>query len=243
MIWGLSQTSIHSSLEDVLANKIEISGNFHFLNIFLHIFMFTWVVGGLMWAPKSLKNPRKRRLGEYIWFKKNEWKIGTEHEKFLYDVDNFKPIKYNGKKSIISLFNEFQKNGWEKILENNQPVALKRSGSTISLEPRCQIELSGAPVKTLHQTCMQAKKYLDEFKYSLIIIFIDVCGRYSSSNIAACNKTINNFSVLFSLKSLLRCSCIVSSISSFLSNVPKTTSLINFLYLCFGKDISESLFK
>ena len=115
----------------------------------------------------SIKFENKKHIIQYFEKgskKKNEWKIGTEHEKFLYDVDNFKPIKYNGKKSIISLFNEFQKNGWEKILENNQPVALKRSGSTISLEPRCQIELSGAPVKTLHQTCMQAKKYLDELK-------------------------------------------------------------------------------
>ena len=59
-------------------------------------------------------------------------------------------------------------------------------------------------------------------------------GDIKIHNIAACNNNYINFSVRLRFKSLLRCCSIVSFISSFLSNVPKTTSFINFLYLCLG---------
>ena len=91
-------------------------------------------------------------------------KIGTEHEKFLYDLRNLKPINYYGKNGIKSLFKMFKKKGWKEVSENNNPIALKKKGSTISLEPRCQIELSGGTVNTIHETCKQAKTYLDELK-------------------------------------------------------------------------------
>ena len=58
----------------------------------------------------------------------------------------------------------FKKKGWKEVSENNNPIALKKKGSTISLEPRCQIELSGGTVNTIHETCKQAKTYLDELK-------------------------------------------------------------------------------
>ena len=95
---------------------------------------------------------------------KNFWKIGTEHEKFLYDLRTLKPINYYGKNGIKSLFKMFKKKGWKEVSENNNPIALKKKGSTISLEPRCQIELSGGTVNTIHETCKQAKTYLDELK-------------------------------------------------------------------------------
>ena len=57
-----------------------------------------------------------------------------------------------------------KKKGWKEIIENSNSIALKKKNSTISLEPRCQIELSGGKVKTIHQTCRQAKTYLDELK-------------------------------------------------------------------------------
>ena len=95
---------------------------------------------------------------------KKFWKIGTEHEKFIYDLNTLNPIDYNGRNGIKSLFKLFKKKGWKEISENKNPIALKKSGSTISLEPRCQIELSGGTVKSVHETCKQAKNYLDELK-------------------------------------------------------------------------------
>ena len=95
---------------------------------------------------------------------KQLWKIGTEHEKFLYDLNTLQPIDYYGKNGIRSLFKLLKKNGWKEIIEDKNPIALKKVGSTISLEPRCQIELSGGTVGTIHETCKQAKTYLDELK-------------------------------------------------------------------------------
>ena len=109
----------------------------------------------------------KKQVIEYFekGFKPRQlWKIGTEHEKFLYHLNTLKPIDYHGKKGIKSLFKLLKKKGWEEIIEDKNPIALKKKESTISLEPRCQIELSGGKVKTIHQTCRQAKIYLDQLK-------------------------------------------------------------------------------
>tara|TARA_B100000686_G_scaffold171753_1_gene178969 strand:- start:1568 stop:2911 length:1344 start_codon:yes stop_codon:yes gene_type:complete len=114
---------------------------------------------------KILEN--KREIIEYFQKgskSKQFWKIGTEHEKFLYDLNNLQPIDYYGKNGIKSLFKLLKKKGWKEVIEDKNPIALKKKGSTISLEPRCQIELSGGTVKTIHETCKQAKIYLDELK-------------------------------------------------------------------------------
>ena len=114
---------------------------------------------------KIIKN--KKEIIEY--FEKGSkpkqlWKIGTEHEKFLYNLNTLQPIDYEGKNGIRSLFKLLKKKGWKEIIENKNPIALKNKGSTISLEPRCQIELSGRTVKTIHETCKEAKTYLDQLK-------------------------------------------------------------------------------
>ncbi|MBK47727.1 MAG: glutamate--cysteine ligase [Pelagibacteraceae bacterium] len=95
---------------------------------------------------------------------KKFWKIGTEHEKFIYNLNNLEPINYHGKNGIKSLFKSLKKKGWKEIFEGKNLIALKNKGSTISLEPRCQIELSGGTVKTIHETCREAKTYLDQLK-------------------------------------------------------------------------------
>ena len=114
---------------------------------------------------KILEN--KKEIIEYFekGFKpKQFWKIGTEHEKFLYDLNTLEPIDYRGKNGIKFLFKLLKKKGWKEIIEDKNPIALKNKGSTISLEPRCQIELSGGTVKSVHETCKQAKTYLDQLK-------------------------------------------------------------------------------
>ena len=95
---------------------------------------------------------------------KKLWKIGTEHEKFLYDLNTLHPINYNDKNGIRPLFKLLKKKGWKEIIEDKNTIALKNRRSTISLEPRCQIELSGRTVKTIHETCKEAKTYLDQLK-------------------------------------------------------------------------------
>ena len=105
------------------------------------------------------------------WFKygekkKDDWLIGTEHEKFLFKKNIFKRLSYEDLNGIKFILNKIAgEEDWEKILENNNLIGLKhKSGSSISLEPGGQFELSGAPLKNLHMTCNEAGLHLKLLK-------------------------------------------------------------------------------
>ena len=104
----------------------------------------------------------------FQWFKdgekkRDDWLIGTEHEKFLFKKNDFKRLGYedlNGIKTILIKIAEEE--DWEKINEGNNLIGLKhKSGSSISLEPGGQFELSGAPLRNLHMTCNEAGLHLN----------------------------------------------------------------------------------
>lgn len=91
------------------------------------------------------------------------WRIGTEHEKFPYRLDNLRPLPYEGKVSIRALLEGFKKFGWEPVLEKGNPIAMVKSGGgSISLEPAGQLELSGAPLKNIHETCDEVTGHLQQ---------------------------------------------------------------------------------
>jgi len=93
------------------------------------------------------------------------WRIGTEHEKFAYDLETLKPLPYEGEKSIRNLLEALQRFDWEPVLENGNIIALKKSdGSSVTLEPAGQLELSGAAVETIHQTCYEVNQHLSQVK-------------------------------------------------------------------------------
>ena len=91
------------------------------------------------------------------------WRIGTEHEKFPYRLDNLRPLPYEGNISIRALLEGFTKFGWEPVLEQGKPIAMvKPGGGSISLEPAGQLELSGAPLKNIHETCDEVTSHLQQ---------------------------------------------------------------------------------
>ena len=105
------------------------------------------------------------------WFKSGEkqqsdWLIGTEHEKFLYNKSNFKRLKYNDKFGVKRLLEQIAiDKSWKPITENDNIIGLKHfAGSSISLEPGGQFELSGAPLKNIHDTCKEAGTHLELMK-------------------------------------------------------------------------------
>ena len=105
---------------------------------------------------------------------KSKWRIGTEHEKFAYDKNSLKPIQYE---KIKLLFSSLTKNfHWKKVYENDQLIGLKKNGSSITLEPGGQIELSGAPVENLFQTCQQVNTHKNELKDVSNSLNIDYMG-------------------------------------------------------------------
>ncbi len=94
---------------------------------------------------------------------REDWRIGTEHEKFGYDKANLLPLPYEGACSIQAMLTGLQERfGWAPVLEQDKLIGLERNGANISLEPGGQLELSGAPLETIHQTCDEVNQHLAE---------------------------------------------------------------------------------
>ena len=90
---------------------------------------------------------------------REKWRIGTEHEKIGFCMDKLKPIAYAGERSIQSLLTLLTERGWQPVLEGGNIIALKKGMASITLEPGGQLELSGAPLATIHQTCEETTGY------------------------------------------------------------------------------------
>jgi glutamate--cysteine ligase len=97
-----------------------------------------------------------------------EWRIGTEHEKFAFDLETLKPLTYEGRDGaggIRQLLEGLTEYGWEPVLENGLPIALTQpDNSSVTLEPGGQVELSGAPLETVHQTCREVTGHIKQVK-------------------------------------------------------------------------------
>ncbi len=110
----------------------------------------------------------KRQLIEYMVSgckPKDQWRIGTEHEKFAYRLDDLRPLPYEGERGIGALLQGLTAFGWTPILEDGHIIALTdHTGASVTLEPGGQLELSGAPLETIHQTCCETYNHLKQVK-------------------------------------------------------------------------------
>ena len=112
-----------------------------------------------MSIPQSGGGPieRHEQLAEYLSSgckPRDQWRIGTEHEKFGYCKDTLKPLPYDGPRSIRAILEGLRDRfGWDPVMEGENLIGLVKEGANVSLEPGGQLELSGAPLETIHQTC------------------------------------------------------------------------------------------
>ncbi|MGY9010075.1 MAG: glutamate--cysteine ligase [Rhodobacterales bacterium] len=96
---------------------------------------------------------------------KEDWKIGTEHEKFGYIKDSFAPLPYDGGCSIKTMLQGLRDTyNWSEILEGGNIIGLTKEGANVSLEPGGQLELSGAPLDSIHETCDEVNQHLSEVR-------------------------------------------------------------------------------
>ncbi len=99
---------------------------------------------------------------------RDAWRIGTEHEKFVYDTADHHAPSYGEQGGIRDLLMALTEFGWEPIVEggpnSGNVIAMKGSDGTVSLEPAGQLELSGAPLENLHQTCAETGRHLAQVK-------------------------------------------------------------------------------
>ena len=93
--------------------------------------------------------------------KTKDFKIGIEHEKFLFDLKTNKRVNYQ---TILKMFRGLYEFGWKPILENKNIIGLKKRGKNITLEPGNQIELSGDQLNNIHEACSESQDYLFEIK-------------------------------------------------------------------------------
>ena len=93
--------------------------------------------------------------------KPEDFKIGIEHEKFLFNKIDNKRINYTQIKKMFSALMEF---GWNPIFEKKNIIALNKGGKNITLEPGNQIELSGDKLNHMHEACAESQDYLFELE-------------------------------------------------------------------------------
>lgn len=94
----------------------------------------------------------------------SQWRIGTEHEKFVFRQADHSPVPYEGEAGIGAILAGLQAYGWMPLEEDGHVIALTRNGANITLEPGGQFELSGAPLSTLHETGREIETHLAEVK-------------------------------------------------------------------------------
>ena len=121
-----------------------------------------------MSIPQSGGGPieRHEQLAEYLaegCKPKENWRIGTEHEKFGYCKDTLKPLPYDGPRSIKAILEGLRdRYGWDPVYEGDNIIGLTMGGANVSLEPGGQLELSGAPLLSIHETCDEVNEHLKE---------------------------------------------------------------------------------
>jgi glutamate--cysteine ligase len=121
-----------------------------------------------MSIPQSGGGPieRPEQLAEYLEAgckPKEDWRIGTEHEKFGYCKDTLKPLPYEGERSIRAMLEGLRDRfGWAPGGEAATSSGWRRTAPMSALEPGGQLELSGAPLETIHETCDEVNEHLRE---------------------------------------------------------------------------------
>src|SRR6476659_9793750 len=98
---------------------------------------------------------------------KEQFRVGTEHEKFAFTVADHRPVPYSGKRSIHGLLEGMHGLlGWDPIMEGDNIIGMfdVTGGGAISLEPGGQFELSGAPLDNVHQTAAELMAHLAQLR-------------------------------------------------------------------------------
>lgn len=95
---------------------------------------------------------------------KDRWRIGTEHEKFVYSTTDHHAPSYDEPGGIRDLLLAMQEFGWKPVEEGGKVIAMSGTDGAISLEPAGQLELSGAPLENLHETCNETGRHLQQVK-------------------------------------------------------------------------------
>jgi len=93
-----------------------------------------------------------------------DWRIGTEHEKFMFNRRDLSPLTFAGERGVGDFLSRLTDYGWTPVQEAGQTVALQMNGCGITLEPGGQLELAGEPLETIHDACAEVHEHLRQVK-------------------------------------------------------------------------------
>ena len=118
---------------------------------------------------KTIPVESKQDLVEYLEAGNKpaeQWKLGTEHEKFGYTLDDLRPLPFEGERGIERILGDLAEQfGWQPVREDGRLIALTdETGASITLEPGGQLELSGAVLDNIHQTCTEVNTHLTQVR-------------------------------------------------------------------------------
>ncbi|ANB18916.1 glutamate--cysteine ligase [Dokdonella koreensis] len=123
-----------------------------------------------MSGPSTVKDEPIRGRDQLVEFiasggkPEADWRIGTEHEKFGFRLDDLRPPTWDGPRGIGALLEGLTRFGWARVEEDGKLIALTRDAASVTLEPAGQLELSGAPLASIHETCSEVTGHLGEVK-------------------------------------------------------------------------------
>ena len=110
----------------------------------------------------------------------SDFKIGTEHEKFLFHRADLSPVAYEGETGVGALLERLLTElgpGAEPILEKGKVIGIRsHDGGSVTLEPGGQLELSGAPLDNLHETCRETGQHLRHMREAARPLDIGMLG-------------------------------------------------------------------
>jgi glutamate--cysteine ligase len=91
------------------------------------------------------------------------WGVGLEYERFGVLTDTLAPVAYEGDRSVRALLEHLtRERSWTPDVENGVLLGVHHDATRVTLEPGCQLELSGGVHPTLEAASRELSWYLDE---------------------------------------------------------------------------------
>src|SRR5436309_15383076 len=97
----------------------------------------------------------------------DRWLVGVEHEKIGVRGPTLEAVPYHGPGGIRALLDAIARSAGgtqHKHKENGQPIALLSKDASVTLEPGGQLELSGAPWRSLADARREIEDHLAEVR-------------------------------------------------------------------------------
>lgn len=122
-------------------------------------------------TPEELRAPVESAEQLVAYLRSGEkpreaWRVGTEHEKIGICARELRPVPFDGPNGIEALLERIAEvDGWQRVVEDGRVIGLWKGDASMSLEPGGQLELSGAPLRTIHETCREFTAHLALMKH------------------------------------------------------------------------------